>query len=166
MSDYKNDFVLVISAPEVSRWLYVFDSNPPLASQRHFLWMLMLLFVLVVDVVGCPLHLGLKAVWFATTHAGWSRLHDWHGWRGGGGEVVLAISASVTACRIFMFLFYFSSVCLFVCLFSCTFTITIITSSMITMSGCFLIGGCVLWKGSCLASQLFFSLKIHACRFP
>lgn len=28
MSDYKNDFVLVISAPEVSRWLYVFDSNP------------------------------------------------------------------------------------------------------------------------------------------
>lgn len=59
MSDYKNDFVLVISAPEVSRWLYVFDSNPPLAFQRHFLWMLMLLFVLVVDVVGCPLHLGL-----------------------------------------------------------------------------------------------------------
>lgn len=56
----------------------------PLAFQRHFLWMLMLLFVLIVDVVGCPLHLGLKAVWFATTHAGWSRLHEWHGWRDGG----------------------------------------------------------------------------------
>lgn len=27
--------------------------------------------VVVVDVVGCPLHLDLKAVWFAK-HAGWS----------------------------------------------------------------------------------------------
>lgn len=134
MSDYKNDFVLVISAPEVSRWLYVFDSNPPLAFQRHFLWMLML-FVLVVDVVGCPLHLGLKAVWFATTHAGWSRLHDWHGWRDGGVTRLCwqYLLLSQHGGSLFIFLF--------VCLFSCTFTITIITSSMITMSDCFLTGG-------------------------
>lgn len=117
-----------------------------------------LLFVLVVDVVGCPLHLGLKAVWFATTHAGWSRLHDWHGCRDGG---------VTRLCWRYLLLpqHVGSFFLLFVCLFSRTFTITIITFFMITMSGCFLISGCVLWKGSCLTSKLFFSLKYMLAGF-
>lgn len=65
MSDYENDFVL----PQRFSDGCMCSTLTPLAFQRHFPWMLMLLFVLVVDVVGCPLHLGLKAVWFATTHA-------------------------------------------------------------------------------------------------
>lgn len=103
MSDYKNEFVLVISAPEVSGWLCVFNSNPS-AFWRHFLWMLML-FVLVVDVVSCPLHLGPKSC-VDCNKACWVESATWLAWpeRRQCDKVVLAISASVTACRIF---FYF-----------------------------------------------------------
>lgn len=86
----------------------------------------------VVDVVGCPLHLDLKAVWVCKAcWVEWLQ-HNWHGWRDVATTGLLTIPASVTACRIFsfrLFLFFYG--------FSCTLSITNITSSMIMMSGHF-----------------------------
>lgn len=79
----------------------------------------------VVDVVGCPLHLDLKALF--AKHVGWSGYTTRHGRWDVTTTWLLMISASVTACRICF--------CYFV--FSCTFSITIITSSMIMMGSHF-----------------------------
>lgn len=101
-----------------------------------------LFLLLMLWAVHCTLV--LKAVWIATKHAGWSRLHDWHGRR----------DVSVTRlCWQYLLLSQHVGSFFFVCLFSCT--ITIITSSMIAMSGCCLIDGCVYGKAVLLPPSYF-----------
>lgn len=76
-----------------------------------------------------PLHLDLKAV--LVCKACWVEwLHNRHGQWDVTTTQLLTISASLTACRIFIYFIYLFW-------FSCTFSITIITSSMIMMSGRF-----------------------------
>lgn len=84
-------------------------------------------YAVVVDVVGCPLHLDLKAVWFAK-HAGWS-----------GYTTGMANETSIRhgRWRCALLSQHVGSFIFFFCFFSCTFSITIITSSMIMMSGHF-----------------------------
>lgn len=156
MSDYENEFVLVVSAPEVSGWLYVFNSNPSgftiawcsgaahtdvsfegtscrclCCRCRSCCWCCGLSIAPWSSEL-CGLQSMLGGV--ATQLAWLEKRHN--------DRVVLTVSASVTACRIFIILV------------SCTFSITIVTSSMIMMSGCFWL--CLWMEGQLTASQLFF----------
>lgn len=86
-------------------------------------------------------------------------LHNRHGWWDVTTTRSLAISAaSVTACRVWLFFFYF--ILLF--LFPCTFSIPIITSSMIMMSGRFWFM-VVFMTGRDFKSLSFFLLWTEKC---